>query len=126
MSTHRNFLSQLITGDDREKPRRKNKLNFDIHYLRNGVRGYSSQKAMFAHSEDGCMVTCPATGAIGQNLHLVIDGVPAKFSCFVRNRNETDLILRFYEDLPTALIDRLTGERSGSLVMFIDATQLFR
>jgi hypothetical protein len=109
MNARQNFLSRLIEPSAKEPNLRA--VNFDcvLFYLKTGLRGYTSQKAkVIKLCESCCMVTCPVPDAVQDHLYLVIDGIPAKFSCAVVKRLDEGLRLRFSKDLPTPLIEKLT------------------
>jgi hypothetical protein len=109
---NRNFLSQLIQHEERQWPRRPTKLKCTIYYLRKGIHGYSAQKGLVLNiSEGGCMVECPSPDAAGEHVHLVIDGVEVKFSCAVRNKSETALHMKFYEEVSTEFLDKMLARR---------------
>ncbi|MDB5525522.1 MAG: PilZ protein [Rhizobium sp.] len=111
-TAHRNFLSQLIEDNAKEKPKRKVKLACSAFYLKKGIRGYTSQKVVMTElSVSACRVTCPVAEAIEGHLYLVIEGWPAKFACVVKKRYEDDLEIRFCNDLPAQLVEKLTVSR---------------
>jgi hypothetical protein len=112
MPPKRNFLSQLIEGNRPEKPRRNIKLKGTAFYLKKGLRGYNSQKIVLQNiSETDCLVACPLPDSVDDHVYLVIDNVPAKFACAVTARSETTLDLRFCNDLPAELVERLATPR---------------
>ena len=112
MTPHRNFLSQLIEDNVQEKPRRKVKLPCVAYYLKKGIRGFTSQKVVMVElSVSACRITCPVAEAIEGHLYLIIEGVPAKYACAVKKRYESDLEIRFCNDLPAPLVEKLTTTR---------------
>jgi hypothetical protein len=110
MHTHRNFLSQLIVDNAQEKPRSKVKLACTAFYLKKGIRGYNSQKVIMTElSTTSCRITCPMVEVIDGHIYLVIDGWPAKFACAVKKRYESELEIRFGNDLPKELVEKLAA-----------------
>ena len=110
--TKRNFLSELIADNGVRHPRRPTKLKCTIFYCRKGLREYTSQKAIVGDiSQSGCKILCPAPDAVDNNIYLVIDGVRAKFPCAVARRAEGEIGVRFYQELPAEVINKLTASR---------------
>jgi hypothetical protein len=107
---HRNFLSQLIEDNAVEKPRRKVRLPCATYYLKKGLHGYSSQKAVLTElSVSACRITCPVAEAIEGHLYLVIANWPEKFACVVKKRYQNDLEIRFCTNLPVELVDKFAA-----------------
>jgi hypothetical protein len=103
------FLSRVeAEGEKRTAVRREVRLECVLYYMRNGLRGYSSQKGKVLNiSESGCLVTCALPKAVAPHFYLVIKGVPVKFSCAIKEVQDRGIHTSFLQDLPKEVIDRL-------------------
>lgn len=110
MGTHSDFLSGAAGHEKREYRRRNVRLQAILLYLRKGLRGCMSQRALALNlSEGGCMITCPRPDIVSDHLYVVIAGIRTKIACAVVGRSETRLNLRFGNKLPTDVVDHVAG-----------------
>ena len=101
-----------MAADQRSHPRRATNAPGTVFYLRRGVRGYSSQPCrMMDISESGCFVRGLLPSQVPEFLYLVLDGMSAKFPCAVVARSDIGLHLRFMNDLPTSVVDRIARKK---------------
>jgi hypothetical protein len=108
MGAHSDFLSGETGHEKRQHLRREVRLDATVFYMRKGLRGCMSQRALALNiSEGGCMISCPLPDAVSEHLSLVIAGIPAKIGCAVVDRSPSRLNLRFGNKLPTELIEQL-------------------
>jgi hypothetical protein len=111
MGTHSDFLSGFV-HEKRAHVRRPARVDVILLYLRKGLRGCLSQRAMTVDlSEGGCMISCPKADVVSEHLYVIIAGVKARIACAVVGRSETRLHLRFSDNLPTEIVDSLTKRR---------------
>lgn len=103
----RNFLTELI-HEEEEKPRRQCKAVGMIFYCKKGLREYSAQKATVTEiSTTTCKVSCPVPDAVSGHVYLVLEQLRLKVPCAVSRRSEEDIELKFYEEIPVPLADRI-------------------
>lgn len=103
----RNFLADLI-HEDEQKPRRQCKAPATLYYCKKGLREYTAQKAViFETSTATCKTSCPVPDAVSGDVYLVIEKLRVKIPCSVLRRSEEDLELKFYEEIPSELAERL-------------------
>jgi hypothetical protein len=108
MGAHSDFLTGTSGREKREHVRREVNLDAILLYLRKGLRGCLTQKALALNlSEGGCLIACSLPDAVSEHLYVVIAGIPAKIGCAVVGRSPTRLNLRFGNKLPTELVDQI-------------------
>lgn len=102
----------MLNDDLRQHARRQVRIEATLSCMRSGLRGYIAQPCMVLNlSEGGCMVSCPDTEQLTNDLHIQISGVPAKIACTVVGRTTVRLNLQFTEMLPTQIVNRVSARR---------------
>ncbi len=111
MAAKRHFLNQV--GEERRtEKRREVRLDCKIYYLRNGLRGYSSQAGKVLNiSENGCKIACPVIASVPEHIYLIVEGIKWKFPCGVVDRSDGCLHTNFTTPLPTELVDKLSKRK---------------
>jgi hypothetical protein len=108
----RNFLAELI-HEEQEKPRRQCKAAGMIYYCKKGLREYTAQKAMIAEiSTTTCKVFCPVPEAVTGHVYLVMEQLRVKVPSAVSRRGDEHIELKFYEEIPTELFERIVTLRA--------------
>ena len=84
-----------------------------IYYCKKGLREYTAQKAVIAEvSTTTCKVFCPVPDAVSGHVYLVVEQLKVKVPCAVSRRGDEHIELKFYEEIPTPLFERIVTFRS--------------